>query len=214
MAKQEFLAHLRVARHLFFHMLVPKDDPSIDSQALERMMGRAALWLTPKSVEGFEGDDFPELGVACQAELAAAVREFADVASQALLADAATCDQLLRGEKTFTTILRLLQFHLPSPPEGQKLEEALKTVSFPSWIANWDYEFGSNADGEPSIRVMLFADEQVAPRAQFGRVANRLNTDILHALMAFGIVRWPYVHMRTIQEHKTLNAPAIALSGG
>ncbi|MBY0522911.1 MAG: hypothetical protein K2R98_05915 [Gemmataceae bacterium] len=203
MAKQEFLGKLRIARNLFAHPLVQTDGSNIDPHALEQMIARAAIWLTPKSVAGFNADDFPELGTNRQNELKAAVGEFLDVARQIPPDAPATTEQLDTAKAAFAKILSILQSHLPTPREGSKVEEAVKTVKFPPWLVNWDYEFGSNADGDPSVWVTLFADEQSAPRKEFGRVARDLNGEIHNALSAFGIDRWPYIRMRTVKEHKT-----------
>src|SRR4051812_28139365 len=94
MAKQEFLDNFRVARNLFVHPRVETDSPNLDREALERRIARAAIWLTPKSVKGFNADDFAELGPDRQRELQAAVGEFLEVASQVPSKDPATSEQL------------------------------------------------------------------------------------------------------------------------
>ena len=83
------------------------------------------------------------------------------------------------------------------------MEAALKNVKFPPWITNWDYELATDQDGEPIVWVDLFADESIAPRREFGRLASQINRSILNALSALGSNRWPHVRMRTALEHKT-----------
>src|SRR3954454_17658475 len=51
-SKKEFLANFRVARNLFAHPRVVVDGGG-DAAALERRLIRSAIWLTPKSVAGF-----------------------------------------------------------------------------------------------------------------------------------------------------------------
>ena len=203
MAKQEFLDNFRIARNLFFHPRVETDSSQLDPQALEQMIARAAIWLTPKSVKGFNAHDFPELGLDRQRELQAAVRDFLDVANQVPPKEAATSQQLGNAKVAFAKMLEILQPYLPTPAEGAMVEEALKCVQFPRWVVNWDYELGSDQDGEPAVWINLFADESSAPRKEFGRLAAQMNTKIHEALAAAKSDRWPYVRMRTAVEHKT-----------
>jgi len=59
MPKQEFLENFSVARNLFFHPQVEADSQDIDTGAVAQLLARAAIWLTPKSVKGFNAADFP-----------------------------------------------------------------------------------------------------------------------------------------------------------
>jgi hypothetical protein len=54
---------------------------------------RAAIWLTPKSVNGFNSADFPELGLDRQAELQTAVQNFLAVGRQVPANQATTPEQ-------------------------------------------------------------------------------------------------------------------------
>ncbi len=80
--KREFLINFGIARNLFAHPRVTADSPSIDTATMARTLARAAIWLTPKSVAGFNAADFPELGLDRQRELQSAVQDFLAVARQ------------------------------------------------------------------------------------------------------------------------------------
>jgi hypothetical protein len=202
MAKQEFLSNFRIARNLFAHPHVPTDSSQINPQAMERMLARAAIWLTPKSVKGFNADDFPELGIDRQRELQAAVREFLEVAKEVPPNEPATPEQFGNAQVAFAKMLTILQPYLPTSQEGEQVEEALKRVDFPPWIVNWDYELGSDEDGSPAVWINLFADQDSAPRREFGPFASQVTTTIRQALSVVGSNRWPYVRLRTAVEHK------------
>jgi hypothetical protein len=204
MAKQDFLDNVRIARNLFVHPRVATDSTQNDANAISQMIARAAIWLTPKSVKGFNADDFRELGPERQSELGVAVREFLDVAQEVPPNAPAMPEQLSKAKVAFEKIRQILTPYLPTPQEGDKVEEALKRVDFPSWVVNWDYELGSDEDEMPSVWVNLYADESIAPRKEFGRLAARINRQIHEALSAVGSARWPYVRMRTAVEHKTI----------
>jgi hypothetical protein len=203
MAKQEFLGNFRVARKLFMHPQVQADSSRIDPQAVEERLVRAAIWLTPKSVKGFSPDDFAELGPARQRELSDAIQEFLSVAQQVPPTAPATPEQVKAASPAFAKALAILQPYLPTPEEWRKIEEALRTVDLPSWVVNWDYELGSDHEGEAAVWVTIFADEHTAPRKTFGRFSFELGGKIHNALSAAGIKRWPYIRMRTAVEHKT-----------
>ncbi len=78
MAKQDFLANIRIARNLFGHPRVETDSPGLNGPHIADVLARAAIWLTPKSVQGFDSNDFPELGPITLGELAAAIRDFSE----------------------------------------------------------------------------------------------------------------------------------------
>jgi hypothetical protein len=73
---------------------VAADGTQADPQAIEQRVARAAIWLTPKSVKGFNADDFAELGLDRPRELQVAVRDFLDVAQQVPPNAPATPEQL------------------------------------------------------------------------------------------------------------------------
>src|SRR5271157_1327901 len=62
--KKDFLTNLRVARNLFFHpQRVEADSATVDIGVITDAVARAAIWLTPKSVAGYNAADFPELAL-------------------------------------------------------------------------------------------------------------------------------------------------------
>ena len=93
-AKSNFLANLRIARNLFVHpQRVETDSGAVDTAAVADSLARAAIWLTPRSVLGFNADDFAELGSVRQAELQTAVQNFRAVATQVPADKPATREQ-------------------------------------------------------------------------------------------------------------------------
>ncbi len=201
-SKHTFLANFRIARNLFFHGKVTADSPTIDTSVIERAMARAAIWLTPKSVSGFNAADFPELGASRQQELLSAVQSFLSVAREVPSDKPATAEQYGNAAVAFAKILTILEPYLPMQDEARSVEGALRTVKFPTWVVNWDYELGSDADGVPAVWVYVFADDQTVPRARLGRAASELTTLIRQAFQTAKIDRSPYVRLKTAVEHK------------
>jgi hypothetical protein len=203
-AKQDFLGNVRAARNLFVHRRVPGDNPQLDPRSLEDRIARAAIWLTPKSVGGFHADDFRELGPDRQRELTEAVHDFLAVATQVPPTATPTADQLARASAAFGTLLAILEPYLPTHEEAIRTEGALGTVEFPEWVANWDFELGSDSVGGPAVWVTIFPDEQITPLKQLGRFLSELTAKIHRALSSAGIDRWPYIRMRTGAEYKSM----------
>jgi hypothetical protein len=201
MAKSEFLKNVREARNLLVHPRASADIPHLDAQSLGRTLGRADIWLTPSSVDGFSDDDFAELGADRQRELMEAVRDFEAVAQQVPPAQPATDAQYQAAIAALTRILRILEPYLPTREEAIKVHNAIKTVDFPDPVVNWDYEIGSDADDAPAVWVTAFVDELSVAGNQFGRLVSELTAKLRRALSAAGIPWWPYVRVRTVAEH-------------
>src|SRR5204863_1178392 len=128
--------------------------------------GRGGEWLTPKAVEGFREEDFPELSEARQRDLRAAVDEYLAALK---LPDGA--DRLTAVSKAFIRLLSILNRYLPIAQEAGRIEKALQGTALPDWVANWDYGIGTDEHDAPALWVTLYADEAMVPRREFGRLA-------------------------------------------
>lgn len=204
MSKQDFLVNYRVARKLFAHGKVESDTSGLDPVSLERQISRAAIWLTPKSVEGFNGDDFPELAEDRRRDLEEAIRDFKEVAKDVPATKLATTEQLKRARAAFERARQILEPFVPTHEEVTRTGDALKKVKFPDWVANWDYEFASDADGAPAVRVTIYVDEETATLKQLGRYVSEMSSKIHSALSAARIERWPFLRMRSAAEYKSM----------
>ena len=202
-SKRDFLLDLRVARNLFVHpRKVEADSSTVDSDAVAALLTRAAIWLTPKSVAGFQEADFPELGLTRQAELLSAVQRFRAIADQVPADKPATREQFEGASDAFATILQILGPYLPVPDEAREVEAALRNVEYPPWKVNWDYAFASDSDGVAAVWVTVFVDENAVPLDRLGSSASELTAKIRQAFDNRQIQRWPYLRLRTAQEHK------------
>jgi hypothetical protein len=153
-------------------------------------------------VKGFRADDFQELGATQQRALTDAVQEFERVATQVPADAPATDEQFTEAKAALEKILAILDNYLPSHEEAIQIRAALRSVDFPPWVLNWDYEFGTDEDGVPAVWVTLYADERTVPPDQLGRRASETIPKLRSALTAAGIRRWPYIRMRTAREYK------------
>jgi hypothetical protein len=201
LSKRDFLANVRSARNLFFHRVAP-DSSIVDTQAVEERLMRAALWLTPRAVAGFDASDFPELGTDRQVELMNLVQSFQTIVNQVPADRPATKEQFGNATVTFAKILEILTPYLPIADEVADVEVALQSVEFPPWVLSWDYELASDSDGSDAVWVNVFTDEQSLPRTRLGRAASELTSRIRTALDTHQVHRWPYIRLKTALEHK------------
>lgn len=201
-AKARFLTNFRIARNLFFHARVESDGLDIGTTSSLEDLTRAALWLTPQAVAGFDVSDFPELPLDRQSELSQAVQAFEAIASQVPAGQPPTQDQYCDAAKAFGAMVSILSPYLPTTEESQKVEIALGKVDFPAWVVNWDFELGSSEDGDAAVWVDVFAERDVA-RADFAHFIPQIVPKIRAALTAEGVDRWPYVRLRFATEYKT-----------
>lgn len=203
-SKEEFLTNFRMARNFFVHPRprVEADSPTIDTAPISEALTRAALWLTPRSVDGFNAADFPELTADRQAELQRAVQAFKTVARQVPADKPPTSEQYREAETAFVDILKILSPYLPTAGESKKVENALRSVRFPRWVVNWDYELGTSEDGDAAVWVTVFTDGNVT-RSDYGRFRSEIIPMIRQTLEAEGVDRWPYLKVRTSTEYKT-----------
>ena len=127
---------------------------------------------------------------------------FLAVATQVPADKPATKEQYGNACVAFARILEILAPYLPVPDEAEQVETAIRSVDFPSWVVNWDYELASDSDGTSAVWVNVFADEQAIPKTQLGRAASELTSKVRQVLDRHEIDRWPYIRLRTALEHK------------
>jgi len=200
-SKKEFLANVRLGRNLFFHGGVTIDPLSLDANNVSERMTRGALWLTPKAVHGFSESDFQELPSDTLSTLKAAVEAFRKIAFDVPPTDAPSKDHFVQAAREYLTILKTLEPYLPVRDEAQAIESALSSLDYPDWVVNWDYEFGSDKEGEPALWVNIFADNSL-PRTSYASKAMQFFPKIRDTLAALGVRRWPYVKISAQPEFK------------
>lgn len=108
MAKQEFFQSVRTAVS-FLAPRVDGDTPLRDRNELEGALRRAVIWLTPKSIQGFDPGDFADLPSEQQDELAASVDEFISVAKSVPANEPANSDQINAALPPFLNIVKAVQ---------------------------------------------------------------------------------------------------------
>jgi hypothetical protein len=204
MSKSEFLSNLKTARNLFFHR-VQTDHPGVDAKSIDGQLARAAIWLTPSTVKGFDAKDFPELSESARNDLKEKVSRFESIAKQVPATEPATAQQIQQAMPCFIGILSALELYLRSGGELQQVRDALEAVTFPEAVLTWDFELGTDSTGDPAVWVWVFVDSATAESDDFASLASDIEDRIRESLSAANVTRWPYVRFRTASEQRALS---------
>src|SRR5436309_15184521 len=97
MAREDFILSVRIAASELHPPEVWTDSPHVKPDKFAARLAAADLWLTPKSVEGFNQADFPDLPAAGREELRREVLAFLKVANGVPPAQPATRQQVRHG---------------------------------------------------------------------------------------------------------------------
>lgn len=205
MPKQEFIRNVQLARNLFAHR-VGAGQPVVNEEEMSRRLSRAALWLTPASVRGFDAADFPELPDETRGLLERSVHQFRKIAAAVEENEPATAEQEGAALRNFEEIIRILHPYSPNTGELDQLRAVMSAIHLPDFVQTWDYEFGLDWSGDPAVWIWLVVDDDAANHPSFMTTSTRLQREIHRALKATGSERWPYVRFRTFSEQRELQA--------
>ncbi len=108
MAKEVFFDSVRTAAR-FLLPVVAADNHYLNPDDLAKQLDRAAIWVTPKSVEGYDPCDFVDLPPLQQQELREAVEGFREIARKVPKDGPPTAAQLQEAKPLFLAIVRSVQ---------------------------------------------------------------------------------------------------------
>jgi hypothetical protein len=106
--REEFILEVRRSAKTLQKPNVETDSDAVDTDAIARLLHRAALWLTPKVVEHYDPDDFKAWQKEQQDRLRRVVEEFRELASQIPPDKPATIDQFREGAQRFRDLIDVL----------------------------------------------------------------------------------------------------------
>ena len=204
MSLQEFITSLRAGSRFFGTPEVSSDSPALDPRAMQSTLANAAIWLTPRSVAGYDDSDFAFMDPHERDELRQAVQGFLDVARQVPSDAPATRDQLEAGRRWFSTILKIIR------PDLHPDADTLRLSKLRDWYMSWpgkpepvvDMQFhvGQDSTGEPAAWVWLILADKVAESSQFFDMTEAIRQQFVKLLPLWGVTSWPYVRFRTASE--------------
>lgn len=106
--REEFILDVRRAATMLQKPNVQADSNGIDTDAIEKILHGAALWLTPKVVEHYRPQDFSAWAKDYQDRLHAAVERFREIAQQVPPDKPATYEQFTEGSRRFRELIDVL----------------------------------------------------------------------------------------------------------
>ena len=179
------------------------DSPRLDAGIIERALRETALWLTPRSVAGFNEADFTFLPDAERTRLTQLVTEFRLVASRVKPTAHPSDDEVARALPLFRDIVGMLEFDRYGDAEayhiGKQIERAI-VDSRPAELAELRFFTGADNTGDPSIWIWAILKDEAAAKAVFGRITRSIRELLTEAANEATSTLWPYVGFRTVSE--------------
>ena len=176
MAQEQFIDSLRLASRMLPPPRVNSDQSGQTDAYLASKLHAADIWLTPKSVEGFEPADFADWPKKEREELAKEVNEFLTIAKQVPANKPATKTQSNQARKHLERVIQIVRGHLlPEWLEAQQrmMQEARSAAEAEGWYVQMDekevLESLLGSYKAPRLRIRTHAREVVLdPVARFG----------------------------------------------
>ena len=106
--REEFILDVRHSARLLQRPNVEADSDAVDTDAIARILHRAALWLTPKVVEHYDPADFAGWQADEQERLRLAVEEFRGKALQVPPDQPANVQQFMEGAELLRELIKVL----------------------------------------------------------------------------------------------------------
>lgn len=206
MSLHDFWSHVRIGAKLVAPQ-VSVVGPRLDAGAVETVVRNAHLWLTPKSVAGFDPADFAFLDPEEQKRLSDSVERFRGVARTVPATAPPTAAQIESALPPFREIVEMLDFERYGDAEayriGKRIERMIRDDR-PEWVADLRFETGSDASGDPAVWVwVVMADE--AAEGDGGTSNARAARALLDgAAREAAPDRWPYIRFQTVSEQAEL----------
>jgi hypothetical protein len=202
MAIEEFWLNLRTAAS-FYASTVTADSAHVDAGHLERMLRGAGMWLTPRSVDGFDPSDFSFLAEEKQEALRTTVERFRAVARQVPANKPATRQQAEEGRTAFGDLLSLLQPHRFRDAESFQTQVELEREllgKLPRWVTGIFCETGRDLSDEPAVWIWVEVTDEATDKNRIAKYGQRIEEEITSAYRQIGGRRWPFVRFRNPSE--------------
>jgi hypothetical protein len=199
MALSEFLRNLRIGSRL----LSPGVQPGQTANAVngtERQLTHADLWLTPRAIEGFSVDDFPNLLPEQREWLVNSVNEFRTIAENIPSDATAKHTRFQQGLLAFNRILEILGPYIEDP-DAEIVLQHLMHLDLPNFVVGTYCETDEDSSGEIEYDIWLIVADDAVKLPDFWDRIDALRELIDEKLRAAKIEKWWHIHVRTASEH-------------
>jgi hypothetical protein len=183
--------------------------PRLDEDQLAETLRRAALWLTPLSVEGFDPDDFAFLPPREREDLMRSVEDFRRVAATVPDRMAPNREQYREAQGSLNRILEILRPDRNPDVDAFRAVKVLENLSLPDDVrGDVDriiHKFDIDSTGDPGVWVWVILRDEATRKATFRQVKEAIRRSIDSALRRYHIPLRAYILFRTTSEQNDLD---------
>ena len=199
MARSNFLRNLRTAAG-FLSPIAQVNGIRLEENHVADVLRRATIWLTPKAVEGFDPEEFPELSADARERLSRDVGRFEEIARGVVGDPPATDEQIRDALPLFQVILAMMWPYL----EGFRVYAALKRQRFPKFVRDFAVKVGEDSTGDPATWIWVIVDDEVVEHKRKALVARipEIQGLIEEALDRAEIRLYPYLSFRSESDQR------------
>lgn len=210
MAIEEFWSNLRTAVGLFAStgaVDLAKEKPDRE----ERFQRIGDGWLTERTVDGFDPNEFRFLDEEQQAALTKSVERFRAAAREVRADKPATQLQTEEGRGALEEILHILQPHKFRDAESfwtqVVLERELQAL-LPAWVTGICCECGVDSVGGAAVWIWIDVKDRAVEKRLIEKEGQALHEVIEDAYRRTGGRRWPYIRFRSPDAFARKKEPA------
>jgi hypothetical protein len=214
MALTEFLQNIQIARNVVFPLLQGAGAlqlPDRDDVDYTRLKQSAPRWLSPRTVAGYDPDDFSAFSDEHRDQLTATVSAFRAVAGAT--AEREPTDGDLKSGLAYLMTLINLRDHFTLDDEGKAVWLALhqSKMTFPDFVLGIDYTLDTDATGDPGIWIWVIIPDDLDPDStEFREFVTVFPKVVRDALTTVKSDRLPYIHYRLLSEAVGLVSEGVA----
>ena len=199
---EDFLLNVRTAARLLAPT-VDADSVAANPHWIEQGLATAAIWLTPRTVEQFDPDDFDFLSDGERDQLSEAVEQFRSIAGQVPPDDPALPTQQQEARQAFERILEIIAPRRYADPQalrlGKQLERRLAD-RLPHAVAELRFRTGTDVGGDPGLWISVVLRDEYAPKELLLEAARPVRKMLETEVRRLGTGYWPYVRFVTESE--------------
>jgi hypothetical protein len=202
MALKDFWLNVRTGAR-FLTPGTTADSPRLDVASIERTLGAAPVWLTPKSVAGFNPEDFQFLPGKDQKALREAVERFLEVARQLPRHQPGTEQQVQQALPQFARIIEILRPDKYADAQafviGKRLEQHLAN-QIPPTVLELRYETGPDWAGDPALWIWVILKDEATAKGLLLPNARQVRELLEDGVSELGFEHFPHVRVRADSE--------------
>jgi len=183
------------------------DSPRLDTARIEEQLRSAALWLTPRAVEGYEDSDFDFLAKDERAKLTESVNTFRRIAATVPPNATAPQPAIEEALPPFRDILSIIRPDQYADPEalviGKRVEQIVQG-RLPGWVKELVFETGIDTGGDPAIWIWIEVgpEGELLAMQEFTDEFKIVQRALEQAIAKVGGGRWPYIRQRSSAEQR------------